>query len=178
MTCRLFDSERARDRGHGHGGAQDRASGPHARLPILCAAQKAARQRAGVIAGVDDDLAVDEDGRDADGIAMRIVVRCAISDPPRIEDGDVGPAALAQHAAVGETQRGGGGARRLVDGGRQRQQLQVAYERPEKSRVSPVRARMRLDRKSTRLNSSHEWISYAVFCLKKKSENYYVNQMM
>src|SRR5438105_11989083 len=26
-----------------------------------------------------------------------------------------------------------------------------------------------LDRKSTRLNSSHEWISYAVFCLKKKS---------
>src|SRR5207247_3137336 len=24
-----------------------------------------------------------------------------------------------------------------------------------------------LDRKSTRLNSSHEWISYAVFCLKK-----------
>src|SRR5438105_11214027 len=26
-----------------------------------------------------------------------------------------------------------------------------------------------LDRKSTRLNSSHEWISYAVFCLKKKN---------
>src|SRR5438105_11279965 len=24
------------------------------------------------------------------------------------------------------------------------------------------------DRKSTRLNSSHEWSSYAVFCLKKK----------
>src|SRR5207247_11061930 len=32
----------------------------------------------------------------------------------------------------------------------------------------------RLDRKSTRLNSSHEWISYAVFCLKKK-KNYEVN---
>src|SRR5207247_3858432 len=28
-----------------------------------------------------------------------------------------------------------------------------------------------LDRKSTRLNSSHEWISYAVFCLKKKINN-------
>src|SRR6266536_6474813 len=28
------------------------------------------------------------------------------------------------------------------------------------------------DRKSTRLNSSHEWISYAVFCLKKKKKNY------
>src|SRR5207247_11386759 len=26
-----------------------------------------------------------------------------------------------------------------------------------------------IDRKSTRLNSSHEWISYAVFCLKKKN---------
>src|SRR5207247_8486050 len=25
------------------------------------------------------------------------------------------------------------------------------------------------DRKSTRLNSSHEWISYAVFCLKKNN---------
>src|SRR5207247_2856247 len=28
------------------------------------------------------------------------------------------------------------------------------------------------DRKSTRLNSSHEWISYAVFCLKKKRKYY------
>src|SRR5438105_9922572 len=28
------------------------------------------------------------------------------------------------------------------------------------------------DRKSTRLNSSHEWISYAVFCLKKKKNKY------
>src|SRR5207247_5514929 len=42
--------------------------------------------------------------------------------------------------------------------------------------VSPLRARsdkmyccgsIGRDRKSTRLNSSHEWISYAVFCLKK-----------
>src|SRR5438105_12432616 len=31
-----------------------------------------------------------------------------------------------------------------------------------------VLGRLRRDRKSTRLNSSHEWISYAVFCLKKK----------
>src|SRR5205809_4700333 len=28
-----------------------------------------------------------------------------------------------------------------------------------------------IDRKSTRLNSSHGYISYAVFCLKKKNEN-------
>src|SRR5207247_4331370 len=27
-----------------------------------------------------------------------------------------------------------------------------------------------IDRKSTRLNSSHEWTSYAVFCLKKKEK--------
>src|ERR1039457_7413423 len=32
----------------------------------------------------------------------------------------------------------------------------------------PVRRRWLLDRKSTRLNSSHLVISYAVFCLKKK----------
>src|SRR5438105_13894046 len=31
-------------------------------------------------------------------------------------------------------------------------------------------SRALLDRKSTRLNSSHEWISYAVFCLKKKKQ--------
>src|SRR5438105_12451808 len=30
-----------------------------------------------------------------------------------------------------------------------------------------------LDRKSTRLNSSHEWISYAVFCLRKKIKSHY-----
>src|SRR6185436_20917629 len=33
-----------------------------------------------------------------------------------------------------------------------------------------VRARRPRDRKSTRLNSSHQIISYAVFCLKKKKK--------
>src|SRR5947208_12246353 len=33
-----------------------------------------------------------------------------------------------------------------------------------------VEPAVRRDRKSTRLNSSHQIISYAVFCLKKKSE--------
>src|SRR3989449_4658172 len=32
------------------------------------------------------------------------------------------------------------------------------------------------DRKSTRLNSSHGYISYAVFCLKKKKKNTTVNE--
>src|SRR5688572_32516716 len=38
--------------------------------------------------------------------------------------------------------------------------------------LGPVRAAVRShqDRKSTRLNSSHSQISYAVFCLKKKKE--------
>src|SRR2546430_9497118 len=31
------------------------------------------------------------------------------------------------------------------------------------------------DRKSTRLNSSHSQISYAVFCLKKKKENKHIH---
>src|SRR5258705_8055834 len=35
----------------------------------------------------------------------------------------------------------------------------------------PSRMALRADRKSTRLNSSHLGISYAVFCLKKKKNN-------
>src|SRR6266536_5394997 len=38
-----------------------------------------------------------------------------------------------------------------------------SYPRPLREIHAP-------DRKSTRLNSSHEWISYAVFCLKKKKK--------
>src|SRR2546427_7694852 len=41
----------------------------------------------------------------------------------------------------------------------------VEIERPEESRAVANKAE---DRKSTRLNSSHSQISYAVFCLKKK----------
>src|SRR5687768_17793630 len=37
--------------------------------------------------------------------------------------------------------------------------------------VGRARHRAVLDRKSTRLNSSHGYISYAVFCLKKKKKN-------
>src|SRR5690606_41226883 len=35
--------------------------------------------------------------------------------------------------------------------------------------TGPCRSTIRTDRKSTRLNSSHVKISYAVFCLKKKT---------
>src|SRR5687768_18165388 len=34
------------------------------------------------------------------------------------------------------------------------------------------------DRKSTRLNSSHGYISYAVFCLKKKKKNYHITNLL
>src|SRR3989442_9804026 len=37
-----------------------------------------------------------------------------------------------------------------------------------------IGARGRIDRKSTRLNSSHVRISYAVFCLKKKKHAYII----
>src|SRR2546427_3220303 len=44
--------------------------------------------------------------------------------------------------------------------------------RPAAARVRPAEARgVPLDRKSTRLNSSHSQISYAVFCLKKKKQD-------
>src|SRR5437879_9379927 len=36
--------------------------------------------------------------------------------------------------------------------------------------LAPPRVATRRDRKSTRLNSSHRCISYAVFCLKKKKK--------
>src|SRR5437763_11503746 len=37
--------------------------------------------------------------------------------------------------------------------------------------TGPNRRAAELDRKSTRLNSSHRCISYAVFCLKKKNDS-------
>src|SRR5947207_9568210 len=49
------------------------------------------------------------------------------------------------------------------------------YERkkwsPRNQSKAGSRSRGVLDRKSTRLNSSHTVISYAVFCLKKKTDN-------
>src|SRR5258708_18768548 len=50
---------------------------------------------------------------------------------------------------------------------RQRELLDVRVQR----RLGDSRQPDTLDRKSTRLNSSHQIISYAVFCLKKKKLN-------
>ena len=46
--------------------------------------------------------------------------------------------------------------------------LKYEFEMPETSYGKD------LDRKSTRLNSSHGYISYAVFCLKKKTKYHYI----
>src|SRR5258708_10577430 len=41
----------------------------------------------------------------------------------------------------------------------------------KRNRAEPAELFAESDRKSTRLNSSHQIISYAVFCLKKKKKN-------
>src|SRR5689334_24859126 len=49
------------------------------------------------------------------------------------------------------------------------------HEDGGRPRVAQLLARRQEDRKSTRLNSSHSSISYAVFCLKKKkTKAYYI----
>src|SRR3712207_8159685 len=62
-------------------------------------------------------------------------------------------------------------ARALVDVARGPQPAVADEREHERRRPRPRRrAGMMQDRKSTRLNSSHANISYAVFCLKKKKK--------
>src|SRR2546428_12758153 len=53
----------------------------------------------------------------------------------------------------------------------------AATSRPPSSSFPaiPIGSASKRDRKSTRLNSSHDQISYAVFCLKKKMKNLILN---
>src|SRR2546422_8475933 len=76
---------------------------------------------------------------------------------------------LSLHDAlpISEQQEIGGrldGAPEEAQGGPKREDGRVV-------KTSPAKAPQALDRKSTRLNSSHGYISYAVFCLKKKKKN-------
>src|SRR5690242_21592571 len=48
----------------------------------------------------------------------------------------------------------------------------AAFFSPGRERLLPSLPPIALDRKSTRLNSSHMSISYAVFCLKKKKKKH------
>src|SRR6266496_2106441 len=85
----------------------------------------------------------------------------------------VGAEGIAADGPGGEADTGlvrGAGPRRVDDRG-------TAPDGPGAAAAPAVardrrRARAGPDRKSTRLNSSHVEISYAVFCLKKKNENH------
>src|SRR3712207_7582520 len=76
-----------------------------------------------------------------------------------------------------------GGEGRAAQGQEGRQRLRLRARRharrdPPPAHRRPARPARRLDgafedRKSTRLNSSHANISYAVFCLKKKKKPYH-----
>src|SRR2546430_10069667 len=48
--------------------------------------------------------------------------------------------------------------------------IEIARARPDLAALARHQSVDEPDRKSTRLNSSHSQISYAVFCLKKKKE--------
>src|SRR3712207_7428817 len=49
-------------------------------------------------------------------------------------------------------------------------------EEPARALRQPEHTDPKKDRKSTRLNSSHANISYAVFCLKKKTDSLYTSR--
>src|SRR5206468_11965253 len=51
------------------------------------------------------------------------------------------------------------------------QQIGPAPDGHGPERIGEALVSLRVDRKSTRLNSSHDQISYAVFCLKKKKNH-------
>src|SRR5947209_15019427 len=89
---------------------------------------------------------------------------------------------LSLHDALPISSRKGGGERavpagpkgenRSGDGRRAARGPQEGAAQAVQGRWS-ARARASEDRKSTRLNSSHANISYAVFCLKKKNNTKY-----
>src|SRR5207302_2512544 len=66
-------------------------------------------------------------------------------------------------ADPGAAQPGGDAQRLLVDEGEEVLAFEVVFE----GLLGADALRRQVDRKSTRLNSSHVKISYAVFCLKK-----------
>src|SRR3712207_8410833 len=69
-------------------------------------------------------------------------------------------------AANGEGERAGDGPEHDHEGG----QLDDGREQAEREAEGAGGEEAEVDRKSTRLNSSHANISYAVFCLKKKNK--------
>src|SRR2546430_6179365 len=57
--------------------------------------------------------------------------------------------------------------------------LWEAWKQHDAKKLDDLMAKdVSLDRKSTRLNSSHSQISYAVFCLKKKKAKFALNSVL
>src|SRR3712207_7982804 len=79
-------------------------------------------------------------------LALRVVLRAGGDDDPQRDEGAVGRGQVRDERGRGFVGRRRAGGERGEGEGHQ-------------------------DRKSTRLNSSHANISYAVFCLKKKKKN-------
>src|SRR5688572_31078591 len=77
------------------------------------------------------------------------------------EPGDLAIAGVRGTAQQQRQRQRGAGAADVHEGG------EKAVSRHERRGVAPAHG---IDRKSTRLNSSHSQISYAVFCLKKKNK--------
>src|SRR5205814_8931990 len=80
----------------------------------------------------------------------------------RSRDTQVAPVAIERDAAVRAVDRISRHLAERLDEAMGREDLQAGSSRRDEHRE-------RVDRKSTRLNSSHLGISYAVFCLKKKT---------
>src|SRR5690606_41940147 len=80
---------------------------------------------------------------------------------------------LLPYTTLFRSQQAGGGRRRTRPAARRVRHLRAGRRpsRPRRKRPGQAAAAAAggADRKSTRLNSSHVKISYAVFCLKKKS---------
>src|SRR5258708_20228121 len=55
---------------------------------------------------------------------------------------------------------------------KRKQTKEAIHDRIIRKQEKQLRASEKKDRKSTRLNSSHQIISYAVFCLKKKTHKH------
>src|SRR3989449_2138183 len=145
---------------------RDRLPGQPIRQRVTGEAPERQRQAERQPDEILDDVADDQPGRvrppellarDADLVEVRAVEL----DPPAQRRHTVrfalGQVARAPHHPLlpGERLLGRAGARRLLE--------PRALEHVEQLEGVVV-----LDRKSTRLNSSHGYISYAVFCLKKK----------
>src|SRR5438477_5639902 len=85
----------------------------------------------------------------------------------KVDFAEQGGAVVDQHAVVDSYQLDPFAAQRFADlplaTFHLDLSLRIHFQHPSSGRIFPAR-----DRKSTRLNSSHMSISYAVFCLKKK----------